>query len=324
MPIGIIAGTVAAAGIGAAATLSASSKNSKAINKSTDAQTASNADSIALQRDIYGQNKQTLSPFIERGNAAGSTINALLGLGGTAPNAATQFQPTPQPNAFAQFDNGYGGLPDYLQSRGRGEDFYNMGGMNLPWWQPQQEQAPQQGPQPTQPQAQQPGKTAQEAATEAYNIFKQSTGYQDRLNEGYRAINSGYAANGLLQSGAAQKSLLKYGQTQASNEFGNYMGQLNNQQGVGLSGASALAGVGQGYANSVGSINSANANAIGAGAVASANNSNATIGGLANIAGNTVGALSSYGARTNPYAAPAPLYGSSGALQPLGGGFGGW
>lgn len=221
--MGLAAAVVGAAAIGGVATTVASSKNSKAIDSATAAQERSAAEQVALQREIYGKNEGHLSPFIDRGNSAGSTINALLGLGGTS------------------------------------------------------------------------GTSAQSAATNAYNLFKQSTGYQDRLQEGYRGVNSNYAASGILQSGAAQKALLQYGQQQASNEFGNYMGALGNQQGVGLSGASALAGVGQSFANSMGQISQNSANAAGQAAVAKANNSNSLIGGLSNIAGNTFGALSSYG-----------------------------
>jgi hypothetical protein len=91
----------------------------------------------------------------------------------------------------------------------------------------------------------------QQAANSAFDIFRNSTGYQFRLGEGANALNSQYAGRGTLQSGAAAKALQEYGQNFASNEFGNYMGYLGNQQGVGISGASALAGVGQNYANSV-------------------------------------------------------------------------
>lgn len=157
------------------------------------------------------------------------------------------------------------------------------------------------------------------AATDAYNAFKQSTGYQDRLTEGYRGVNSAYAGRGLLQSGAAQKALLRYGQSQASGEFGNWLGALGNQQGVGLSGASALAGVGQSYANNMGAINQNSANFAGQAAVAQANNSNSALGSIANIAGNTVGALSSYGSGT-PYIPTIPNA-SSNIVVNRGGGF---
>lgn len=88
-------------------------------------------------------------------------------------------------------------------------------------------------------------------AGQAFNLFKNSTGYKFRLGEGMDAINSGYAGAGTLQSGAAMKAINRYGQDYASNEFGNYMSYLGNQQGVGLGAGSALAGVGQNYVNTI-------------------------------------------------------------------------
>lgn len=99
-------------------------------------------------------------------------------------------------------------------------------------------------------------------ANQAFNLFKNSTGYKFRVGEGMDAINSSYAGAGTLQSGAAMKAINQYGQDMASQEFGNYMNYLGNQQGVGLAGASALAGVGQNYVNTI----SANNNSAGAAA----------------------------------------------------------
>jgi len=96
-----------------------------------------------------------------------------------------------------------------------------------------------------------PGVTPQQASNDAFDIFKNSTGYQFRVNEGNRALNSGWAGAGTLQSGAAMRAAQDFGQNIASQEFGNYMGYLGNQQGVGLGAGSALAGVGQNYVNTI-------------------------------------------------------------------------
>lgn len=301
MAIGTTAALIGSAVIGAGASAISSSKNSKAINAATDAQTQSNDQSIALQSQIYGQNKETLSPYVNRGNVAGNQINALLGLGGTAqttqqpaPNLATQrggpgaanyygigdasifgdfsrsglndmypqVGPNMQQNAFG---GGYGGL-----ANGYAGGTYNGS---------QQVTPPQQG------------QTAQQAAGDAFDIFRNSTGYQFRVNEGMDALNSGYAGSGLLQSGAALKGLDDYRQNMASSEFGNYMGYLGQQQGTGLSAAGAQAGVGVQYANNVSNLNSQNANALANAAVAKANNSNSMIGGIAGGVGSIIGGL---------------------------------
>jgi len=78
-------------------------------------------------------------------------------------------------------------------------------------------------------------------------VFRNSTGYQFRLGEGQNALNAASGGRGVSRSGAAVKSLANYNQNMASNEFGNYMGYLGNQQGIGLQGASALAGVGNNF-----------------------------------------------------------------------------
>jgi hypothetical protein len=70
---------------------------------------------------------------------------------------------------------------------------------------------------------------------------------------------SAYAGIGGLQSGAALRDITEYGQNFASNEFGNYLGALSNQQAVGAGSASALAGVGQNFAGTVIGANNMNA-----------------------------------------------------------------
>lgn len=100
------------------------------------------------------------------------------------------------------------------------------------------------------------------AQENAFDQFRASTGYDFRQQEGMNALNSGYAAKGMLQSGAAQKAAIRYGQDYGSNEFANYFNMLNGQNQLGFSGASALAGVGQ---NMVGQV-TANNNSAGSAA----------------------------------------------------------
>jgi hypothetical protein len=218
-----VAAAIAAAGaLTAGASIISGNKAAKA------AKHAANSNN-ALQADIYNQNKATLAPYVDRGNAAGANINALLGMGGDAG-----------------------------------------------------------------------------AAHKAFDTFTGSDGYQFRLGQGERALNTGYAARGLLQSGAAAKALQTYGQNTASDEFGKYLGYLGGQQQTGLGAASAQAGVGQNYAGAVGANNNSAASAAGNAAL----NTGAQIG---NFAGNALNALaltkglsSSYGASGTP-----PIYGGS-------------
>lgn len=253
-------GTIAAIGLGAAgigSALGGSSAN-KAASKAADVSLQVAQENNALAKDIYGQNKASLTPYMQRGNAAGDAINALLGLGGVSqPAQALPTQQPTTPNALSQFSpyGAYGadGLYDPVMSQFIGNKFpgvfgqinqqpYNTGvnGANVP------------APAPQSPQNYQT----------AFDNYRNSTGYQFRLKEGMNALNSGYAGAGMIKSGAAMKAAQDYGQNIASNEFGNYLNALGNQQGVGLSGASALAGVGQNYVNTI----SANNNSAGSAA----------------------------------------------------------
>lgn len=291
-------GTAAAIGLGVAGVGSALAGRSanKAAGKAADVSAENNAQNVALQSRIYDQNTQLLSPFVQRGNAAGDTINALLGLGGT------QQQPAQQPQVNALYNGGYGTAAQY-QGAG-GQPFmgspafaarYGIAtGVGPMYWQdggpgfagPNMATTGATGTATGAP----PNVDPTQAANNAFDIFRNSTGYQFRLGEGQNALNSGYAASGALQSGDALRALTEYGQNFASNEFGKYMGYLGNQQGVGLSAGSAVAGVGQNYANNVTNMNTQDA----------ANQANALLSRqnpLANAAGMLGGGLFQYGMR---------------------------
>ena len=317
MPVGAIIG---AGVVTAGATVAVGSKNAGAINKATEASTAGNAESVALQRDVYGQNKATLQPWQASGLAANGQINALLGL--DVPQA--QSVPTPQPNALSQFGlpgptSGYGGgtwnmdgsqatpvdygayvrgNPDVLAEFQRvGKQFGNdpaaFGQFHYQNY-GQQEGRALPGSQAT-GNALAPA-TTPATAQSAFDQFRKSTGYQFRLGEGMNALNSGYAGKGVIRSGAAMKGIQEYGQNFASGEFGNYMNLLQTQQNVGAGAATAQAGVAQNFANNVTNLHTANSNALASGAVARAQNGAGMISGLAGIANSTVGSLNALGA----------------------------
>lgn len=81
-----------------------------------------------------------------------------------------------------------------------------------------------------------------EQNTAAFSTFQQSPGYQFRLGEGMNQLNSGLASAGVLQSGAAQRAAVEYGQNFASNEFDRYFGRVQNQAQLGLGASNALVG----------------------------------------------------------------------------------
>lgn len=282
-------GTLAAIGLGLGAVgsiVSSSSQNRATREASQVAQNTANQNN-ALAAYIYGQNRDMLNPYVQRGNAAGNQINALLGLGGGMTNSAgtgTVTQPG-QPAGALPPGGGPQGIyetPNVYDADGRsqmdirrdpmsyfGQDVvmpgvvtgYGSGTFDIDG-----------NPVTVGTDGTPAPRDARQAANDAFDIFRNSTGYQFRVNEGQNALNSGYAGSGLLQSGAALRALDDYRQNMASNEFGNYMAYLGNQQGVGLSGASAVAGVGQNYANNVTQNNNSAGTAAANAALARGNN----------------------------------------------------
>ena len=106
MPVGAIIGGVASIAGG----ILSSKAQKKAANKAATAATDNTAANNALAKDIYGQNKQTLAPFVNTGTNASSAINALLGLGGPAPQVGTQQnQALPRQNYLSGAIGGTGG-----------------------------------------------------------------------------------------------------------------------------------------------------------------------------------------------------------------------
>lgn len=179
-------GTLAAIGLGAGAlgSVLGSKSQNKAATQAANAQTQVAQQNNALAQWMYGQNRDVLSPYVNRGNEAGGGLQSMLGFGD--------------------------------QEQGRG----------------------------------------------LFRNYIQNSDYGFQFGEGANALNSGYAGNGTLQSGAAMKDLEKYRQNLQAGYRNEFMNALGNQQGVGLGAGSALAGVGQNYVNTVGANNQNAADAL--------------------------------------------------------------
>lgn len=80
----LAAAVVGASVIGAGASIYSASKSASAAQNTA-------AMNNALYREIYGQNKELLLPFIQRGGAAGDALSALLGLGGDEAKAKAAY-----------------------------------------------------------------------------------------------------------------------------------------------------------------------------------------------------------------------------------------
>ena len=281
------AGAIGAAKIGSNATKTAANATTAAADRSAD-----------VIEQNYNKSAAALAPWQSQGLQANALINSALGLTPTQPaqsygSPQATYQPAQgyqQPNALATYGGYPGGMNDgagrfiedysYLAPNAMGDMSSNGGG----WQQAGGGFAPMQ-------QQGQMGPTAAGGMVNttvnpqsAFDTFRNSTGYQFRLGQGMNAVNSGWAGKGLLQSGAALKGLNDYGQGMATQEFGNWMGSLGNQQQLGFGAASAQAGVSQNVGNSLANIyqnqgaNQANAALVGGQNSAALVNSLATIG----------------------------------------------
>ena len=290
-------GTLAAIGLGLGAIGSVASASSQKSAANTAAQTAQNTTDAnnALARDIYGQNQQALAPFMQRGNVAGDYINAMLGLpSGVAGNSAATYNmggqqgfPTQQGNQAVPYGQ------DYMFSPNQFGGPYGMSGndyrgqiTNAGFFPQQFGPTAQVGGTQTGGIAQTQGVTTQNAQ-DAFGKYIKNSDYGFQFGQGSNALNSGYAGAGTLQSGAAMKAMEKFRQDLQSGYRNEYMGALGNQQGVGLSGASALAGVGQNYANSMTNNNNAAGNALANAALVKGNNGIGNV--ISGIGGNLFG-----------------------------------
>ena len=144
------------------------------------------------------------------------------------------------------------------------------------------------------------------AYDQAFNNYRNSTGYQFQFDQGNRAIQNSAAAQGGLLSGNAIKAGQRYGQQMGQSSFQQYLDRLYGQQGVGLTAANALAGVGTNFAGAVGANNNSAADARGNAALAGAGQTNALLGSLAQTGGYMYG----QGAFGSSYKPPSAAVGN--------------
>jgi hypothetical protein len=260
-------GTLGAIALGASAIggIANAAQSGSASRRAVDASTQATQENNALAREIYGQNRQTLAPFVNQGTAATSYINQLLGI-------AQPQQQQPQMGGMGGGFNADAYLqqnPDVAQEFGRQNQYqtpqsyaqfhYDTYGKN------EGRQAPMMGGSltPTAPAGD---------AMQGFDAFRNSTGYNFRVNEGQRAITNNAAVRGMLNSGATLKGLTRFGQDIGSQEFGNYLNTLLGQQSLGANAASAQAGQATNFSSQVQANNAANASNVGNAALARAGN----------------------------------------------------
>ncbi|MDE0590419.1 hypothetical protein OU789_10820 [Halocynthiibacter sp. C4] len=243
---------------------------------------------LALQEQMYGEQKYMFSPYLKSGNNALAALNYELGLG-----ERPTFGATPLEVERYQINSGTGGasgpktrspeerkaaLPNALLgmlSLGIGDDrpagFY----------------APKNNARKAKPKPQYgwrvggkefASKEAAQAYAEknarggtAYQGYQKTPGYDFRLNEGLDSVEAGVGARHGLNSGATMKALDKYGQDYATGEYNNYLNGLRQLAGQGQSSAAMTANAGTNYANSSSNALANYGDAAAAGSIGSAN-----------------------------------------------------
>lgn len=90
------------------------------------------------------------------------------------------------------------------------------------------------------------------AAGAAFDGYRNSSGYDFRLGEGTKAVNTNAYARGMGDSGATLKALERYGQDYGSNEFGKYLSYLGGLSSGGANARGLVAGVGNNFVNQFG------------------------------------------------------------------------
>lgn len=89
------------------------------------------------------------------------------------------------------------------------------------------------------------------AGSDAFNRFKDSSGYQFLQDEGVRGINANNASKGLLGSGSALKAISGYSSNLANNFLNSYLSNLMGLSNTGIQAGQVLASAGN-TANSQG------------------------------------------------------------------------
>lgn len=289
---------VAAAAIGAGATIYSANKQSKAIKNASQAQQAAADQAMALEERQYND----LAPWRAFGlgalqqlaqvNGISLPSSAIAGTSVGQSAGASQYLQS-NPDVLQEYNSGRTGFdtPEeyaawHYQRYGQSE------GRNWPTAQPSNTASPATG-------APSSNQTAASADPRLAGFYA-SPDYAFRVQEGTNAITNNAAARGLLDSGATGKALINYGQQQGSSEFANWYNRLAAAAGVGQT---ATVQSGNALSNQGGIIQNAAQNQASS-YLAQAQNSSNTAGALAGIGSglisNIFGGGSSNAYRTVP------------------------
>lgn len=280
--------------------------NNGAVQSAKNAAEVAGQNNSALLKSNLTTANSLESPYTATGINANNSINALIGLpstGVTPQSAQTQANPD-----YAAYVRNNKDLNDAFQSqtgyaRGRTmEDYgrlmwtqFNNAGRNYTPYGASAKGYDPANPQQSLDSYQAPGAANDTgAAQSAFKAYQDSTGHQFRLDTGTNALQSSAAAKGLLKSGATLKGLDQYGQNLGTQDFQNYLGNLQTQQGLGTGATTNLINVGTGTTNALTGVNDNTASTEANASLAGAANTSQTLSSLTNALASAAG-RSSYG-----------------------------
>lgn len=155
------------------------------------------------------------------------------------------------------------------------------------------------------------------------SFFERDAGYQFRLDEGNKGINSALAARGMANSGAALKELTRFGQNFASNEYQNAWNRENQLANYGNNASLALGNFAGGNAANLSNNYTGFGNATAAAEIGRSNRDAALVGAAFQGLGAAAGAAAGGGAgkTSSPLAASGNYTGNyqpySPSMNPL-------
>lgn len=245
--------------IGAGASLLSGWMGSKSA-KDAGKQAAKASDKeIALQREIYNDQRNLQMPFYQGGLQAFDQYRALLGLGGSS-SSLGGFSPQGSLQGPADWFGNTSGAPVANQQLYNGDPYYRQawdevqnyhGGKYVPGssrdaLQPHLQNVYSR----LKGQSQQPAMTQQQAFAQ----FRNTPGYQFGLDEGRNQVEASAAARGGLNSGATLKALQRYGNDYADQQgFTPYMNRLASLWGGAQTAGSNIGNYGSNFGQQAGS-----------------------------------------------------------------------
>ena len=264
------------------------------------------------QEAVQRSSQAALSPYMESGTAANRLLSQYLGIAdpeGYAPRPTMQqFEDQLRDEHFIKYGKDYGRNSNIANQNRVAKKMYDAA---MKSWEAGKERYIAETPS-----SQGDSRLLREFTNED---FVKDPGYYFRMAEGEKGINRALSARGGYDSGAALKSLNRYNQDYASNEFGNAFNRdaankqsiyqmLSGQSAQGIGAAGTASGVGMNTATQSGNfgVNQAT-NSWQAGINRSENQANAVQSALGNLV---------YGIRRgNQSVVSSPTFGQTSAVQ---------